>query len=77
MPSPTILARNELGAATRARDPERITRARQCLAAEKIAAYAARVAAEAPPLTAAQIDRITAALRPAGADLRAAGGDAQ
>lgn len=66
MSSPVVLARNELGAATRARDPRRIEEARRNLAAEKMAGYVARIVAEAPPLTDAQRDRIAALLRPAG-----------
>jgi len=63
----TVLkARSQLGVASRNGDPDRINTARRDLAAEKLAAYVARVVAEAPKLTQEQSDRITALLRPAG-----------
>ncbi|WP_298942687.1 hypothetical protein [uncultured Microbacterium sp.] len=64
-PSPSIAsARGRIGGLVRDRradDPELID-ARRDLAAEKIAAYIARVVAEAPPLTDTQRSRLAALL---------------
>lgn len=61
-----LSARGRVAALHRSRtpdDPEYIA-ARRDLAAEKLAAYVERVVADAPPLTDAQLERVTAILRP-------------
>lgn len=66
--SETLALRGRVASLSRSRsanDPDLIE-ARRALAAEKLAAYVAKTVADAPPLTAAQRDRITALLRPAG-----------
>lgn len=64
MSSDILAARSRVALAVRRRDPEAERDARRDLAAAKLEAYAARVVAEAPPLTEAQRDRITALLAP-------------
>lgn len=69
MSTPLLSARGRVAALERSRtpdDPELID-ARRTLAAEGLAAHAARVVAEAPPLTSEQRHRITAILRGGGA----------
>lgn len=48
MPSPVIYARNRLGVAVRAGDPEAEARARRELAVTKVREYAKRVLADVP-----------------------------
>lgn len=64
MSSDILSARSRVAVAVRQRDAEAERDARRDLAAAKLEAYAARVVAEAPPLTEAQRDRITALLAP-------------
>jgi hypothetical protein len=62
--SPVVTARARLGVEVRtkgANSPEALA-ARRDLAAAKIEQYVTRVLAEAPPLTAAQCDRIVSAV---------------
>lgn len=67
MPSSTTLnARARLGQAVRVGNQYAATEARRDLAAAKLEQYVAKVVAEAPPLTADQISRISGLLRPAG-----------
>lgn len=57
------------GSAARWGTPEEAAEARRELAAERLAAYVKRVVDKAPPLTAAQRERIAAILAaPAGGD---------
>ena len=69
LPTLVLSARGRLGYAKRSGDPEAIIAARRELAAANIAAYAARVVADAPPLTPAQCDLITAMLHQSGGAL--------
>ena len=66
MPSSgTLSARGRVASLSRSRssdDPDYLN-AKRDLAAEKIASYIERVVAEAPPLSAAQRDRLTVLLR--------------
>lgn len=63
--SEVLSARGRAGQAKRTGDPKRIEGAYRDLAAAKIAAYIEKVVAEAPPLTAAQRDRLAILLRTA------------
>jgi len=51
------------GGAAKAGKPEAIAESRRDLAAERIACYVEKVLAQAPPLSAAQQDRLTVLLR--------------
>lgn len=68
--SEVLAARSLLGLASRRRDAEAITDARRDLAAAKIAAYVEKVVAEAPPLTDAQRDRLSAIIGAGRGDSR-------
>lgn len=61
--SEVLRARGAVGYAVQRRNPEAEAIARRNLAAAKLAAYVQRVVDEAPPLTAEQMDRITALLQ--------------
>lgn len=63
--SRALQARNHLGSVKRwqAGDPAAVAEAERELAAAKLTDHAERIAADAPPLTTAQIDTIVAILR--------------
>lgn len=68
MSASVLQARAALGVASRGtRDPEKIAEARRALAAAKIEAAIEKAVASAPPLTAAQRDRLASLLRPGAA----------
>lgn len=66
MPKNVIQARSALGNATRSGDSDKISDARRDLAAAKLEAFIEKTIAEAPPLSAEQLDRLAVLLRPAG-----------
>lgn len=59
-------AKSRLAVSTRWHPHQDQTELRRDLAAAKLEAYVSRVVAEAPPLTAEQLDRVAVLLRPGG-----------